>query len=320
MSDMTPAQRAWLTKLRDEGPTEYKRGVVRLETAMKCMRKGWTEWVNEPGITYDDRERITLAGLAALAEAEARDYDKVLTYIETKLGDQPAHQIQMRDVIRARDANADAVRFANYIVQVTRIIMRHAMMEGWRTDNPAQGVPLLKGAAKRREPWPDAKVAAFRAEAAPETRARLIFELCLGTGQRIGDVLRMRWNDIEGGGIKVRQGKTGAELWVPLTAHLKAVLDVTPKRGLTICAQPNGRPTSYRGAADLIMAVRRKIGAECYDNHALRYTAAAELAEAGCSDELIMAVTGHTTARMVGLYAGKARQRRRAQEAQEKRK
>ena len=44
------------------------------------------------------------------------------------------------------------------------------------------------------------------------------------------------------------------------------------------------------------------------------------LPKRGCSDELIMAVTGHTTARMVGLYAGKARQRRRAQEAQEKRK
>jgi len=48
-------------------------------------------------------------------------------------------------------------------------------------------------------------------------RALLIFELCLGTGQRIGDVRKMRWSDIEEGGINVRQGKTGKDLWIPFT-------------------------------------------------------------------------------------------------------
>ena len=67
------------------------------------------------------------------------------------------------------------------------------------------------------------------------------------------------------------------------------------------------------------MAVRKKIGAEAYDQHALRYTAAAELAAAGCSDELIEAVTGHKSRAMVARYAGAARQKVRAIEAQGKR-
>lgn len=91
-------------------------------------------------------------------------------------------------------------------------------------------------------------------------------------------------------------------------------------RGLTIAAQPNGRPTSYRGAADLVMAVRAKIGAQAFDLHSLRYTVVRELAEAGCSDDLIMAVTGHTSREMVALYAGQSRQKVRAIEAQGRRK
>ena len=30
-----------------------------------------------------------------------------------------------------------------------------------------------------------------------EPRTRLLFELLLGTGQRIGDVLKMKWSDCE---------------------------------------------------------------------------------------------------------------------------
>jgi hypothetical protein len=62
---------------------------------------------------------------------------------------------------------------------------------------------------------------------------------------------------VDGDGINVQQGKTGAQLWVPFTPDLRAILATTPKRGQTIAAQPNGRPTSYRGAADLVMAVQK---------------------------------------------------------------
>lgn len=107
---------------------------------------------------------------------------------------------------------------------------------------------------------------------------------------------------------------------MPFTPHLKGVLAETTKLGATICAGGIGKPTSYRGAADLIMAVRRAIGAEKYDIHGLRYSAASELAELGCSDELIQAVTGHATGAMVRKYAGAARQKARAIEVQKLRK
>ena len=255
---------------------------------------------------------------ARLAVRTKADYTKHLAFIDERLGALPVAGMQRKDVIRLRDSNADRVREANYLVQITRILHEYAIDIGWRTDNPAKGVELLKSTKPKREAWPDDMVKAYRATASG--RAKLIFELCIGTGQRIGDVLRMRWNDLQDGGIHVRQGKTGAKLWIPLTGALRATLDATPRKGLTIAAQTNGLPTSYRGAADLVMAVRRQIGAEAYDLHGLRYTTTRELAEAGCSDDLIKSVTGHATGAMVHLYAAAARQKTRAVEAQGKRK
>ena len=253
-----------------------------------------------------------------LAPRTAKDYDKVLAWVRKKLGPLPVQAMRRKDVIRARDANADTVRFANYIVQVVRILMEHAIDLGWRDDNPAKGVSLLKADTKPREPWPPEMIEKFRAAA--DGRARLVFELCLGTGQRIGDVLKMRWSDIEGDGINVAQGKTGAKLWVPFTSHLRAILADTPKIGPTICAWGRGKPTSYRSAHEDVMKVRKAIGAEEYDLHGLRYAAAAELAALGCNDDLIAAVTGHTTKAMIAKYAGSTRQKVRALEAQRRRK
>ena len=249
----------------------------------------------------------------------AQDYDRVLSWVTEKIGPLPVDRMQRKDVIRAQSMNADRQRFANYIVQVLRILFEHAIDLGWRTENPAKGVGLLKSTGPKREAWPAGMVDAYRAAATG--RALLIFELCIGTGQRIGDVLRMRWNDIDEGAIILTQGKTGQKLAVPITPRLAAILDATARIGLTICAWgPAGKPTRYHTAANMVLTIRRQIGAEAYDIHSLRYTTAAELAEAGCSDELIMAVTGHKTMAMVAKYAGVSRQKSRAKEAQDRRK
>lgn len=262
-------------------------------------------------MSYQDSRRFK-----DLAPRTKADYMQVLDYVKDKLGHLPYDQMQRKDVIRAQESNAKTVRFANYIVQVLRVMFEHSIDKGWRADNPAKGISLIKSDRPKRLPWPPHLIKHFRDAAPMGSRQRIVFELLLGTGQRIGDVLRMSWNDIEDGGVKVRQGKTGTVLWVPFTDDLRAALDATKRVGLTICAQPNGLPTSYRGAADMIMDIRREIGAEKYDLHALRHTAAHELAALGCEDELIMAVTGHSSKSMVAHYAGAARQKARATKAQ----
>ena len=149
-----------------------------------------------------------------------------------------------------------------------------------------------------------------------EPRTRLLFELLLGTGQRIGDVLKMKWSDFDGEAISVRQGKTKANLWIPAPQMLLQALGSAQRSSVFILTnQAQTGPWSYRGAADGMMKLRRQIGAEAYDIHSLRYTATAELARVGLDDDLIMAITGHKTHRMVQLYAGAERQKLRAKAA-----
>ncbi|MCE8440706.1 tyrosine-type recombinase/integrase [Rhodovulum sulfidophilum] len=243
----------------------------------------------------------------------------MLDLILDRWGDLDPAKIERRHFISLRDANANAVRFTNYSVQVGRVLMEHAIDVGWRADNPANGVQQIKGDTDPREAWPPYLIEAYRATA--EGRALLLFELCLGTGQRIGDVLKMRWSDIEGGGIHVKHGKTRKKLWVPLTASLQATVDAQERRSVFILTNSRAiGPWSYRGAADAVMKVRRQIGAEKCDIHAPRYAAASELAVLGCDDGTIAAITGHTTRAMAAKYTAETRQKIRALDAQKRRK
>lgn len=245
-----------------------------------------------------------------------KSYERSFRYFEDKIGLVDPASIRRRHVIEMRDALAETPTTANRRVGALSVLMEHAIDIDWIERNPAKGVEQLAG-TKTREPWPQDMVDAFRETATGETL--LLFELLVGTGQRIGDVLAMQWGHVEGDGIAVRQGKTKAELWIPFTARLSDMLARTPKRGLHIVTQATGRPVSYQLAWKWIKAVRDEIGAQAWDIHGLRHYAASELAALGMSDEEIASITGHTSSAMVRLYAGKAAQRARAIRAQAKR-
>lgn len=61
---MTGAQAAWLRTLLDEGPQSVSVLFNDHPQAVGCLGNDWTEWTGDP----NDPERITPAGLAALAE------------------------------------------------------------------------------------------------------------------------------------------------------------------------------------------------------------------------------------------------------------
>ncbi|MEP6201482.1 MAG: tyrosine-type recombinase/integrase, partial [Marinomonas sp.] len=183
------------------------------------------------------------------------DYDKYLDFFREIMGEANPAKMQRKDVIRLRDANAEKEYFANYSLRVLRVLMEHCVDLGWRDSNPARGVPELKTQRKRdREPWPRELLDAYRAACALGTRERLVMELCVGTGQRIGDVLNMRWSNIEDGAVWVRQSKTSKELWVPILPELQAALDAASRHSVFILTNERGvNRWSYRGASAAVM-------------------------------------------------------------------
>lgn len=252
---------------------------------------------------------------AALAANTRRSYERHFTYLAEVAGHIDPATLRTTHIYDMRDALKETPTDASRKIGALSTLLSYGKRIGWLDQNVAQGVEKLKGRKPPREPWPDDKIAAFRMEADP--LPRLIFEMLLGTGQRIGDVLKMRWDDLKDGGIYVAQQKTGHGIFVPLTGALAEVIEATPRHGATIVAQPNGKPVSYSFAHKLIMDVRKAIGAEAWDNHSLRHSAAAEiLSLPGMTVEHVMAITGHSSRDMAQHYSRRADMRVKAHEAQ----
>ncbi len=153
-------------------------------------------------------------------------------------------------------------------------------------------------------------------------RARLVYELCIGTGQRIGDVLKMRWDHIEDDSIDVTQGKGDKPLMLPLTDRLAVFLASVEKSGLTIVTGTHGRPANYRAVTDEMRKVKARMmhpDATRYVTHGLRKNATIELYQAGCNDEMVKAITGHSSLEMLKKYGGQVRQIGLAKQAQDAR-
>ena len=194
---------------------------------------------------------------------------------------------------------------------VISVLFEVAIGMGWRADNPAKGIRKMKG-SEGHKPWPDWAIAAFRDHSTPETR--LLLELALGTGQRAGDLISMKWSDFDGKGIYVNQNKTGAKIWVPCTCELLAVLKGTERRGVFILTNNKGQPLTYSGAAQRLKRISDRAGTRAYTLHGLRYSAAFKLAELGATDAQIAAITGHKARAMVAKYSSGAEQKRLADE------
>lgn len=327
---------------------ETPRYVVRLRGVLYFKRRGWptrkfqtqelgeifyAEYATILKGTAPKPKAFIIKGLIAeyyrsqkfqsLKPRTQADYRKFLILFEESAGDISVKSIKRKNVIGWRDrlANSRSPHYANYFKRVLRILFEFAIDIGELPENgnPAKGVGDVRYEKSKPEPWPKDKIQAARDALPHSDRTRLLFELLYCTGQRVGDVLAMKWADVRGDAIHVSQNKTGADLVIPLTDDLRECLRRADRDGDTILtAYRKTTPWAYRGAADAMMKLRKDIGAEAYNIHAIRHTVASEIGAAGSDDE-VMSITGHTTTGMVRHYAGKARQEARAKKAQKRR-
>ena len=164
--------------------------------------------------------------------------------------------------------------------------------------------------------WTDEEIAAYEGRWPIGSVARTAFALLLFTGQRMSDVSRMAWSDVDEGGIRVVQGKTGAKLTVPLHPELAEVLTAWPRSHQRILTTAFGKPFTPKGFGNWMADKIGQSGvpSRCI-THGLRKAAARRLAEAGCSANEIAAITGHATLAEISRYTKAAEQRTLARSA-----
>ena len=203
---------------------------------------------------------------------------------------------------------------ANDLLKTIRALMKFAIDAELRTDDPTLRVKLYPEGEIHT--WTDDEISQFEARWPIGTRERMAFALFLFTGQRKSDVVRMAWTDIVGKAIKVVQAKTGAKLTIALHPDLQEILGRWPRTHVAILTTAFGKPFSTAGFGNMMSDAIRGAGlpARCV-SHGLRKAAARRLAEAGCSEKQIAAVTGHRTLKEVARYTRAADQERLAAQA-----
>jgi integrase len=197
-----------------------------------------------------------------------------------------------------------------------RSLCKFAIKRGYLRTDPTANIKLESVKSDGFHTWSEEEIARFEAHHPIGSKPRLALALLLYTAQRRSDVVRMGRQHIKAGVLTVRQGKTGAELAIPVHAHLQTVLDATPSEHLTFLVTTTGKP--YGGNA-LSEQFRKWCDAAGLPTrckpHGLRKAACRRLAEAGCSANEIMAISGHATLKELVRYTKAADQARLARNA-----
>lgn len=146
------------------------------------------------------------------------------------------------------------------------------------------------------------------------SRARLAFGLLLYTTQRRADIVQMGRQHIRDGALHVTQSKTGTALEIPVHEDLQRLLDATPSGHLTFLTTSFGKPFTPLGFTNWFRDMCNEAGLPRGTSaHGLRKAACRRLAEAGCSANVIRAISGHKSLREVDGYTQAAERKLLAQ-------
>ena len=155
-----------------------------------------------------------------------KDYRRYLKMIEEEFGTMPVHLVQIpaaRGEFKAwRDTMADRPRVADYAWTVLARVLSVAKDRGRITVNVCERGGRLYEADRAEKIWSADDIKAFVAVASPALQFALL--IALWTGQRQGDILALPWSAYNGTHIRLRQGKGGKRVSIPVGETLKLVL------------------------------------------------------------------------------------------------
>jgi integrase len=211
-----------------------------------------------------------------------------------------------REITTGKKRHRPAPIRANRVVALCSKMFAIAIRRGWRTDNPAKGIERNPENKRERFLAGDevVRLTATLAEHRDQQSANII-RLLLLTGARRGEVLAMRWADLDlEAGVWVKPSahtKQKKAHRVPLSAPARQLLAGIAQTGEHVFPSRTGG--HRREIKDDWAAICRAAKLEGVRVHDLRHSYASFLASAGLSLPIIGALLGHTQAQTTARYA-----------------
>jgi integrase len=260
-------------------------------------------------------------------------YEGVCVKFMTYLGDgadKEIGEVTRENVEAFRDELAGrlAPKTVNHHVKVLRMVFRDACDRALLVDAPTEFVKSVRSRkVLERRPFTMDEIRTVLGHCDAEWRSMVLFGLY--TGQRLGDIARFRWKnvDLSRKSISLTTSKTGKELNIPLPPELHnhlvalptAISDLQPiHRNAYDILEAQGKTghLSNQFGAILAKAGLRKItthkgtgkgrSAKRETNglsfHSLRRSTATYLHEAGVPQSVAMALIGHDSTDIHSIY------------------
>jgi integrase len=256
------------------------------------------------------------AAFQSLAAETQRSRRGILERFRVEHGDKRLALLQRAHIDRMVAAKAATPSAARNFLKALKALMAHCLENHIRDDDPTHGVKSARIKTDGYATWTEEHIATFEARHPIGSRARLAMSLLLYTGQRRSDVIRLGRQHLRHGVLHVQQQKTGTKLAIPVHYELQAILDATPGEHLTFLTTRDGSPFSPAGFGNLFRKWCDEAGLpRGLSAHGLRKACCTRLADAGCSEKQIAAVSGHLSMSEVGRYTKAADQARLARDA-----
>ena len=250
--------------------------------------------------------------------------------------DRPLGEIAREDIQRFRDSEVERVAAAttNVTIKILRAIFEDARRDNLISDNPAKDVRSLESSPAQRRPFTVEELRAIVAHADPEWRSLVHFGLYCGL--RLSDIALLTWQNVDWAAdeIRLRTGKTGRVVAIPISSplrrHIEANLTagddptapVHPRAYRTVALAGRTGTLSNQFAALLAVAGlaekrthaakdkqapkgsgrRTRRASSQVSFHSLRHTATSLMKNAGISPAIVQDIIGHDSAEMSAHY------------------
>lgn len=183
-----------------------------------------------------------------LAKSTKDQYRQAANILKRKLQQFEPQEVRSKHVAQIKLSMAETPNMANRVLSFLRSCFADLVERQVVDSNPCIGVKRF-AEEKRKRLISDEEWQAIHENAGE--RLKIIMELQYLTGQRIGDVLKIRRNQLTDDGIVFEQQKTGARLlvrWTPAlrdtVARAKALGGEAPT--LSLLRGRDGKPPDYR--------------------------------------------------------------------------
>jgi site-specific recombinase XerD len=222
--------------------------------------------------------------------------------------------------LAARPGRTSARVTANTIAhRLGTLRMFFVRIDEWGWDEAPGRVPIVPGDLPRQDrPLPkaldDPATARFlrAAQAEPRQLTRVVCEVLLRTGLRVGEFVALTADAVvligAGHWLHVPVGKLHDDRYLPLHPHLVTLIEeyrqahVRPDNPLLL-PRENGRPLDRHTVTRLINKATASAGLDHVHPHQLRHTLATQAINRGMSLEAIAALLGHHSLDMTLRYA-----------------